>query len=490
MYFALMRYRFLHIADVHLGRHRHSGPERYADYFTALSSVIAYARREQVDALLIAGDLFDEQEPSVETLRRAMETLRPLREAGVDVLAIEGNHDRRKRTEAAGALDLLDGEGYLRLLRPRFENHTVLLDEYAKGKTGALWQPLPSLLIAGLGFLPHNIEEYIAQAAEQLPTDTAVILLAHVMVTRDAGMPEYGCIALEDLTVLRDRVTFLALGHRHTRTGLRGETDGWVFNPGSLEYVHSLDYQQPADLRGFYDVTITDSAEDIAGDDAIKNEEDTTDPLAEENEFAVRRGTYRLTVRHVPTEKRPAHTLRVDVSGCSHPDELLDAVRHIAETEIDEALRARQPILVVRLQGEAGFSRVRLPRAGIADMLQSEFNALHVEVMDRDLLAATDATMLIGEEDGLEQVADRARVIAAELLRVRGIAHNREAELSAVLIDLKKQLQGTAKHPSDTVLERMREQLQPFVESEDSGGGTGDSAVPEAEDEGDAEEGT
>lgn len=480
MYFALMRYRFLHIADVHLGRHRHSGPERYADYFTALSSVVAYALGEKVDALLIAGDLFDEQEPSVETLRRAMETLRPLREGGVAVLAIEGNHDRRKRTETAGALDLLDGEGYLRLLRPRFEEQTLLLDEYGSGKTGSFWQPLPNLLIAGLGFLPHNIEDYFAQAAEQLPTDTAVILLAHVMVTQETNMPEYGCIAMEDITILRDRVTFLALGHRHTRTGLHGETDGWVFNPGSLEYVHSLDYQQPADLRGFYDVTITDDTETSARDGEPTQAGASPGLSADGKELTVRRGEYQLAVRHVQTEKRPARTLRVDISGCGQPGEILDAVRHIAGKEIDAALRLRQPILVVRLQGEAAFSRVRLPRAGITDMLQSEFNALHVEVMDRDLLGAAHADILSADDGGLEQVADRARAIAAGLLRARGIAHGREAELSAVLLDLKAQLQGTAKHPSDTILERMRSQLRPFIEREDNettDSGAGDEAA-------------
>ncbi len=155
-----MHYRFLHIADVHLGRHQHTSPERYADYFAALASVVAHALREKVDALLIAGDLFDEQEPSAETLRRAMETLRPLREAGVDVVAIEGNHDRRKRSEPAGALDLLDSEGYLRLLRPRIEEQTITIDEYERANSGALWRPREDVAITGLGFLPHNIEEF------------------------------------------------------------------------------------------------------------------------------------------------------------------------------------------------------------------------------------------------------------------------------------------------------------------------------------------
>lgn len=470
---------------MHLGRHQHSSPERYADYFTVLDSVVQYARREKVDALLIAGDLFDEQEPSAETLRRAMEALRPLREAGVDVVAIEGNHDRRKRTEPAGALDLLDSEGYLHLLRPRFDNQNIVIEAYQSGRGGALWCPREGIAIAGLGFLPHNIEEYYAQTAAQLPEHSAVILLAHVMVSPGGDALEYGCVAVEDLAPLQERVTYLALGHRHTRKGIDGETDGWYFNPGSLEYVNTLDYRLPAELRGFYDVTIEDENEKTRPESgteggSIEAHNEQPDPIeqvasgqsaevSDDGMLLSGRGQYQMKVRHVPTDKRPAFTLRVDISGCAQPEEVAEAVRRAAAEQVGEELRARQPILVVRLQGSAAISRVRIPRAAIADLLKEESNALHVEVMDKDLQGITDASILIADEGGLEQVADRARVIAADLLRDRGIAHGREAELSAALLDLKAQLQGKAKSPSESILADMRDQLRPFVESESGG---------------------
>ncbi|MFA6233707.1 MAG: exonuclease SbcCD subunit D [Bacteroidota bacterium] len=477
-----MNYRFLHIADVHLGRHQHSSPERYADYFAVLGSVVEYALHGNVDAVLIAGDLFDEQEPSAETLRRAMEVLRPLRDAGVDVCAIEGNHDRRKRTEPAGALDLLDSEGYLRLLSPRFAEHAIVLDPYEHGSSGAVWSPRDGLVIAGLGFIPHNIEEYFAQTAALLPADSAVILLAHVMLARGEDALEYGCVAAEDIDPLREHVTYLALGHRHTRMGIEGETDGWIFNPGSLEYVNTLDYRMAAELRGFYDVTVGEEFkngglknEELKNGE-LKNEELKNGELengvgenvsVKDGLLETMRGTYRISVRHVPTEKRPAFTLRVDISGCAQPEDVTECVRRAADEQVDDALRARQPILVVRLQGTPALSRVRIPRAAITELLRTQYNALHVEVMDRDLMGSAGPAVLLADEGGLEQVADRARVIAADLFIARGIAHGREAELAAVLLDLKAQLHGVAKSPSDTVLERMREQLRPFVEGED-----------------------
>ena len=486
-----MNYRFLHIADVHLGRHAHTSPERDADYFDALASVVTYARNEKVDALLIAGDLFDEQEPSAGTLRRAMETLRPLRDAAIDVIAIEGNHDRRKRGESTGALDLLESEGYLKLLRPVLEEGKLSLPDWKINGGGALYHPIEGACLAGLGFIPHTIEEYYAQAASLLPEDDVVILLAHVMTVRGGDALEYGCIAFEDLAPLAARVSYLAIGHRHTRRGMDGETDGWVFNPGSLEYVNSLDYQQPADLRGFYDVTLTslppeERDAEPRGTSVATLSADEHNPVADEHnpgtdatravampavEYTIvdgvlraRRGRSELVVRHVPTDKRPAHALRVDITGCTQPEDVRAAVRQIASAEIDEQLRAHRPILIVRLQGVPEMSRVRLPRAAIAEMLREEFGALHVEVFDRDVLGTAGTATLRVDDGGLEQVADRARSIAAELLVAQGIAHGREADLSAALLDLKLQLQGTAKQPSDAVLERMRGVLHPFVE--------------------------
>ncbi len=439
-----MRFRFLHCADAHLGKYAHQSAERYGDYFAALGAVVGYACSQGVDAVLIAGDLFDEQEPSNETLRRAMEVLRPLRDAGIPVAAIEGNHDRRKRTELSGALDLLHSEGYLRLLRPRFEEQSIVLDT-APG--GAIWRPVEGIAIAGIGFIAHNIEDYLAQAASQLPADDMVILLAHVMVTRSGDMLEYGCVSFDDIQVLRDRVGYLALGHRHTRVGLGGETDGWIFNPGSLEYVNTLDYRLPPELRGFYDATISDTP---------------LDPM--DGALQVDRQGQHLQVRHVATDKRPAFTLRLDITGAARPEDVVELLRHEAETAFDETVRAQRPIVIVRLLGSLGMSRVLLPREAMAALLRQEFGALHVEVLIDEVLGTTDPGILLLDEGGLEQVADRARVIACDLLRNRGIANGKEEELAAVLIDIKTQLHGVAKSPSSGILEDVRRQVRPFVE--------------------------
>jgi predicted phosphodiesterase len=468
--------RFLHIADIHLGKHQHQSDARYGDYFAALTSVVDYALREKVNALLIAGDLFDEQEPSAETIRRAAAVLRPLREGGISVFAVEGNHDRRKRTEPSCALDILAGEGYMQLLRPVIADGKLTLPLYSPEEGGGMVEVAEGVVIAGLGFLGHNAEDYHRQAAELLPENAFAILLSHVMVSPDERTLEYGCIAYQDLAPLRERIGYLALGHRHTRVGMTGEMDGWVFNPGSLEFVNSLDYRLPPELRGFFDVTISESAgasstgeESSAGEagDAGESRDAAGDATAVRS---YEHQGKQVCVRHVMTDKRPAHTLRPDISDCDKPDAVIDAVRSVAETEMSGELRARHPIVIVRLQGTLALSRSRLPRAAISRMLIEDYGALLVEVMDRDVLGTAEVGALLLDNEDLEQVADRARAVATDLLKAAGIAVGREHELSALLIDLKTQLHGSAKSPSKEVLQGLRQQLLLYVEFDEEGG--------------------
>lgn len=97
--------RILHIADCHLGRR---GREEHI--FSQLGRVAEVCLRERVDLLLIAGDLFDGANPPPVLKERLLEVLTPLRERGIRVLALCGNHDR-----GAGPV----GEGVVFLEEPR-----------------------------------------------------------------------------------------------------------------------------------------------------------------------------------------------------------------------------------------------------------------------------------------------------------------------------------------------------------------------------------
>lgn len=98
--------RILHTADWHLGARFHD-QDRSADEQHALDQIVALAGDKEVDAVLIAGDVFDTPNPGAEEQQRYYRTLASLvLEAGVgSVVVIAGNHDSGLRIE--GPRDLL-----------------------------------------------------------------------------------------------------------------------------------------------------------------------------------------------------------------------------------------------------------------------------------------------------------------------------------------------------------------------------------------------
>ena len=86
--------RFLHASDIHLGKtYRTSDGEagRYSDFFNCLAGIVADAIATRVDCVLIDGDLFHVGQILPKTFARTIETLQPLKDAGIPCTAIERN---------------------------------------------------------------------------------------------------------------------------------------------------------------------------------------------------------------------------------------------------------------------------------------------------------------------------------------------------------------------------------------------------------------
>jgi exonuclease SbcD len=88
--------RLLHTSDWHLGRSFHGAP-LLDEQAAALERIVAVAAEAAVDAVVIAGDLYDRAIPPAEAVRLFDRTVRRLNEAGAAVVAIAGNHDSNVR---------------------------------------------------------------------------------------------------------------------------------------------------------------------------------------------------------------------------------------------------------------------------------------------------------------------------------------------------------------------------------------------------------
>jgi len=89
--------RFLHTADTHLGYQQYHKPEREQDFMDAFRQTIDAAIENDVDAVIHAGDLFQNPDPAPYIHSAVLKQLNRLGEADIPFLSIVGNHDRATR---------------------------------------------------------------------------------------------------------------------------------------------------------------------------------------------------------------------------------------------------------------------------------------------------------------------------------------------------------------------------------------------------------
>lgn len=249
--------KFLHCADLHLGKYAYGNPERFLDMMRAFSYAADYAIKEKLDFILISGDIFDARVINSATLSQAVSIFEKLSRNHLDVYAIEGNHDRAFLRDRDSWLHFLEGRGYLRLLRPTVSGQEILFDEYREG-AGCVANAAGVRLI-GLGYPGASCGTYLQKLDEWLPkSEDYTVLLLHAgfsyIFTEDLGRIE---MAL--LEKVLDRVDYVAMGHIHRREEMLGR----VFMPGSTEYTDSREAMRK-DEKGFYTVdTRTKSIEFI-----------------------------------------------------------------------------------------------------------------------------------------------------------------------------------------------------------------------------------
>jgi exonuclease SbcD len=97
--------RLLHTSDWHLGQTLHNF-DRIHEHQRFLDWLLETIAAEQVDALLIAGDIFDNSNPSAASQRQLYRFLQQARARApqLDIVVIAGNHDSPGRLEAPGPL--------------------------------------------------------------------------------------------------------------------------------------------------------------------------------------------------------------------------------------------------------------------------------------------------------------------------------------------------------------------------------------------------
>ena len=95
--------RLLHTSDWHLGRSLHRADLRAAQS-AFLDHLVGVARAEKVDAVLVAGDIYDRAVPPVDAVELCEDALLRLHDTGASIVLISGNHDSARRLGFGGGL--------------------------------------------------------------------------------------------------------------------------------------------------------------------------------------------------------------------------------------------------------------------------------------------------------------------------------------------------------------------------------------------------
>lgn len=210
--------RLIHTSDWHLGRSFHGASlvDAQAAYLDHLVDVV---RSEHIDAVLVAGDVYDRALPGPTSVQLLDETLVRLRDAGAEVVLSAGNHDSAVRL-GFGSRVLEHGGVHIRATAGS-AGTPVLFDDVAVYPLPYLE---PSLAAPALDAADATHAGVLRAAMRRVHADLATrpvpgIVMAHAFVVGSAT-----CESERDITVggasavpaaTFNGIAYAALGHLH-----------------------------------------------------------------------------------------------------------------------------------------------------------------------------------------------------------------------------------------------------------------------------------
>src|SRR4051794_22670933 len=216
--------RLLHTSDWHIGRSLH-GTDLLAEQEAVLSGLAAVVRAEQVDVVLVAGDVYDRAVPSADATAVLDRVLSRLRAAGAAVVLTPGNHDSARRLGFASGLLAVSGV-HVRAATGGLDSPVLLADEHGEVAIYGLPYLEPEVARFELGMpAARSHEAVLAEAMDRVRADLFLrpgarsVVLAHAFV--GGGQPSeserdisVGGVDLVPAPVF-DGVDYVALGHLH-----------------------------------------------------------------------------------------------------------------------------------------------------------------------------------------------------------------------------------------------------------------------------------
>lgn len=324
----------LHFADVHVGMENYGRLDpatgtssRVRDFLDRLDEMIEFARQEEADLAVFAGDAFKNRDPEPTQQREFAARIKRLADS-MPVLLVVGNHDTAGIAAKASSVDIFQALAVPGVIVGGRPGGQVV--ETRRGPVYLAWMPYPvrNRLLAQPELHGKSIEELDAalqQTVAEILLDLAHqaaahdmprVLSAHLSV-KEARLGSERLIMLgRDLSLATSTLAdpiwdYVAMGHIHRHQALNPGARPPVVYSGSLERI---DFGEEDEAKGFCWVELA-------------------------------RG--KTTWKFVPVAARPFRTVAVDVSAAEDPTQaVLDALRDVdvegAVVRIQVTLRVGQ----------------------------------------------------------------------------------------------------------------------------------------------------
>lgn len=235
--------KFMHLSDLHIGK-RVNEFSMIEDQSYILQKILELADEEKPDALLIAGDVYDKNLPTIEGVNLLDDFLSGLHKRKIPVFMISGNHDSADRLNFASRI-LRNNDVYIAgTYQGEIARFTI---KDGHGPVNIYLLPFVKPAIASI--YHEGIESYhdavkAILGAVQINKAERNILVAHQFVTAGDTSPE--CSDSENISVggldnvdasVFDDFDYVALGHLHGPQRIGRDTVRYAGSP--LKYSFS-----------------------------------------------------------------------------------------------------------------------------------------------------------------------------------------------------------------------------------------------------------
>lgn len=418
----MIPFRFIHAADLHLDSPfaGMSGvPDQLRQHlqqstFAALNHLVELAIAEQVDFIVISGDVYDASDSSLRAQLRLREAWDLLGEHGIPVYVIHGNHDPLN-------------SGRLRLAHPE---HVMVFGSTVESVTARRRSDgQPVAVISGISYPTSAVTENTSLQFRRDPSSELYhIGLLHANVDGQEGHDAYSPCSLRDLQ--QSGYDYWALGHIHKRQILHESP--WIVYPGNLQgrsmketgakgcYLVDVDQHGAAELsfRALDHVRWLEAELSITG---LQSEEQLRDQAEELIEELREQSAGRLhIVRFVLTGRGSLHAmLQTGTEG----EELLQELRRRESRRLEGADIGLEPVaewvwpagLKVRTGAEIDRSALLQEDSFLGELLRMVDSAEEEELL-------------------LEQIVSSALAPVSDHRRLRQLVKELGAEEKAALV--------------------------------------------------------